>query len=106
MAVNRFLSRAANATRSSKRVALRESVDYVELVRDLAAMANSGGGVIVLEGAAGADEELIHEELARYAEPEFEGFTVERLTRGGRPATAVVVEEVRNTPLVFTRQGR
>ncbi len=106
MRANALLSRAENASRSSKRVALKAAVDYVELVRDIAAMANSGGGVIVLEGAAGADEELIHEELARYAEPEFEGFTVERLTRGGRPATAVVVEEVRNTPLVFARQGR
>jgi len=103
---NALLTRAENASRSSKRVALKDAVDYVELVRDLAAMANSGGGVIVLEGAAGVDEELLHEELARYAEPEFEGFTVESLTRGGRPATAVVVEEARNTPLVFARQGR
>ena len=106
MAVNRFLSRAANATRSSKRVALRESVDYVELVRDVAAMANSGGGVIVLEGVAGVDEELLHEQLGQYAEPEFEGFEVEPLSRSGRPSTAVVVEGVRNAPLVFTRTGR
>ena len=106
MAVNRFLSRAANATRSSKRVALRESVDYVELVRDVAAMANSGGGVIVLEGVAGVDEELLHEQLGQYAEPEFEGFEVEPLSRNGRPSTAVVVEGVRNAPLVFTRTGR
>jgi hypothetical protein len=103
---NAFLSRAENATRSSKRLALRETVDYVELVRDLAAMANSGGGVIVLDGVAGVDEELIHDQLERYAEPEFEGFTVEAVTRGGRPSTAVVVDEVRNTPLVFVRQGR
>jgi len=103
---NAFLSRAENATRSSKRVALRETVDYVELVRDIAAMANSGGGVIVLDGIAGVDEELIHERLEQYAEPEFEGFTVEPLTRNGRPSTAVVVDEVRNTPLVFVRQGR
>jgi hypothetical protein len=106
MAVNRFLSRAANATRSSKRVALRDSVDYVELVRDVAAMANSGGGVILLEGVAGVDEELLHEQLAQYAEPEFEGFEVEPLSRNGRPSTAVVVEGVRNAPLVFTRTGR
>jgi len=103
---NALLSRAANATRSSKRVALKDAVDYVELVRDLAAMANSGGGVIVLEGAVGVDEELLHEQLARYAQPDFEGFTVERLTRTGRPATALVVEGVRNAPLVFARGGR
>jgi hypothetical protein len=106
MATDRYLDRAASATRSSKRVALRDSVDYVELVRDVAALANSGGGVIVLDGVADVDEELLHEQLARYAEPEFEGLDVEPLSRNGRPATAVVVEGVRNAPLVFTRTGR
>jgi hypothetical protein len=106
MATDRYISRAANATRSSKRVALRDSVDYVELVRDVAAMANSGGGVIVLDGIAGVDEELLHEQLAQYAEPEFEGFEVQPLSRNGRPSTTVVVEGVRNAPLVFTQTGR
>ena len=106
MAAQTFLTRAERATRSSKRVALHGSIDYVELVRDIAAMANSGGGVIVLDGIAGVDEELLHEQLSRYAEPEFEGFTVEALSRGGRPSAAVVVEGVRNSPLVFTRTGR
>jgi len=106
MAAQTLLTRAEKATRSSKRVALHDSVDSVELVRDIAAMANSGGGVIVLDGIAGVDEELLHEQLARYAEPEFEGFTVETLSRDGRPSTAVVVEGVRNSPLVFTRTGR
>ena len=106
MATNRFLDRAAKATRSSKRVALRDVVDYVELVRDVAAMANSGGGIIVLDGIAGVDEELLHERLGEYAEPEFEGFSAEPLSRDGRPSTAVVVEGVRNAPLVFTRTGR
>lgn len=106
MATDRYLGRAANATRSSKRVALRDGVDYVELVRDVAALANSGGGVIVLDGIAGVDEELLHEQLGRYAEPEFEGFEVEPVSRNGRPSTAVVVEGVRNAPLVFTQTGR
>src|SRR3954453_15883297 len=106
MAANQFLSRAGKATRSSKRVALRDSVDYVELVRDLAAMANSGGGVIVLDGVAGVDEELLHEQRRRYGDPDFGGFEVEPLRRDGRPSTAVVVEGVRNVPLVFTKVGR
>ena len=106
MATDRYLGRAANATRSSKRVALRDNADYIELVRDVAAMANSGGGVIVLDGIAGVDEELLHEQLERYAEPEFEGLAVEPMTRNGRPSTAVVVEGVRNAPLVFTQTGR
>jgi len=103
---SRFLGRAAEAKRSSKRVALHDRLDYVELVRDVAAMANSGGGAIVLDGIAGVDEELLHEQLARYAEPEFESFMVERTTREGRPSIAVVVEGARSAPLVFTRTGR
>lgn len=103
---SRFIARAAEARRSSKRVALSQSADYIELVRDIAAMANSGGGVIVLDGLPAVDEELLHEQLARYAEPEFESFTVEPLTRDRRPSTAIIVEEVRNAPLVFTRSGR
>ena len=62
--------------------------------------------MVVLDGVAGLDEELIHEQLARYAEPEFEAFTVEPISRDGRPATAIVVEGSGGAPLVFTRQGR
>jgi hypothetical protein len=107
---NRFLSRAAEAKRSSKRVELNERFDpqapgvWLALVRDVAAMANSGGGVVVLDGDV--EEERLHEELASHAEPEFEAFEVHDIRRGGRPATAIVVEGVANTPLVFTRQGR
>jgi hypothetical protein len=103
---DRLLTRAAQATRSSKRVALGDRFDVVELVRDIAAMANSGGGVIVLDELAGIDEELVHDQLGEYAEPEFEAFTVEGISRNGRPATAIVVEGAEGAPLVFTRQGR
>jgi hypothetical protein len=94
----KFLARAATATRSSKRVALKDGFDYVELIRDVAAMANSGGGVIV---TGGVDEELVHEALERYVEPEFEGFSVEPVARG-----AALVVEGTPTPLVFSRGGR
>jgi hypothetical protein len=106
VAAGDFLGRAANATRSSKRVALKDRVDDIEVVRDIAAMANSGGGVIVLDGVADVEEELLHEQLGRYAQPEFEDFGVQPLTRNGRPSTAIVVEGVRHAPLVFTRTGR
>src|SRR5919198_2478482 len=104
--MDRLLTRAVEASRSSKRVALKERLDYVEVIRDIAAMANSGGGVVVLDGIAGVDEELIHEQLAEYAEPEFEGFSLERITREGRPSTAIVVEGAVGSPLVFSKQGR
>src|SRR2546426_1921910 len=67
-------------------------------------MANSGGGVVVLNGDV--EEEQLHEELARHAEPEFEAFELHDIRRAGRPATAISVESTTNTPLVFARQGR
>ena len=103
---DRLLTRAEQATRSSKRVALTETFEPIELIRDISAMANAGGGVIVLDGVAGIDEEQLHEQLAEYAEPEFEAFHLERISRNGRPSTAVVVEESGTTPLVFTQSGR
>ena len=109
---NSFLSRAAEAKRSSKRVELKHEFDprvdgdSLELLRDVVALANSGGGVVVLERVGDVDEELIHQQLERYAEPEFEAFELHDITRGGRPATAIVVEGVANTPLVFARHGR
>jgi EC042_2821-lke REase len=107
----RFLSRAAAARRSSKRVELKDDFgaepegEWIELVRDVAAMANSGGGVIVLDGVQELDEERLHEELERYAEPEFDDLQLEQITRNERPATAIVVEGAVN-PLVFSRSGR
>jgi hypothetical protein len=108
----RLLKRAATAKRSSKRVALKEDFDsgaprdWLELVRDVAAIANSGGGVVVVRSAIPLEEELLHEQLARYVEPDFESFELHDVTREGRRETAVVVESVLGTPLVFSGQGR
>jgi hypothetical protein len=100
-----LLERAASATRSSKRVQLVAEVDWVELVRDVAAMANAGGGVIVVEGT-GFDEEMLHEQLERYVEPEFEALEVAEISRPKGPATAIVVDGVAGGPLVFAESGR
>jgi hypothetical protein len=104
----RLLRRAAEARRSSKRVELKDELQGgpVELVRDIAALANSGGGVVVFPRSEEMDEELIHEQLAHYAEPEFESFGLQEITRNGKPALAIVVDAASNTPLVFSRQGR
>ena len=110
--VSRLLKRAAEAKRSSKRVALMEDFDsgapgdWRELVRDVAAIANSGGGVVVVRSAILLEEELLHEQLARYIEPDFESFELHDIVRRGERETAVVVEGVMGTPLVFSAQGR
>jgi hypothetical protein len=108
---SRFLTRAVAARRSSKRVELKSAFDadaegdWVELVRDVAALANAGGGVVVLDAVSELDEERLHDELERYAEPEFDDLRLEQITRHGAHATAIVVEGAVN-PLVFARAGR
>jgi hypothetical protein len=103
--VDTLIERAAAATRSSKRVQLLHELDWVELVRDVAAMANAGGGVVVVEGPE-FDEEMLHEQLERYVEPEFEALEVREISRSGGPATVIVVDGVAGGPLVFSESGR
>jgi hypothetical protein len=109
---SKLLRRAAEAKRSSKRVALKEDFDsgtpgdWLALVRDVAAIANSGGGVVVVRSAIPLEEELLHEQLARYVEPDFEAFELYDIVRGGKPETAIVVEGVAGVPLLFSGQGR
>jgi hypothetical protein len=100
-----LVERASSVTRSSKRIQLVDELDWVELVRDVAALANAGGGVIVVEGKE-FDEEMLHEQLERYVEPEFEALEVHEISRPGGPATAIVVDGVAGGPLVFTESGR
>ncbi|MFL5966590.1 MAG: hypothetical protein ACJ747_08570 [Gaiellaceae bacterium] len=99
----RLLKRAAEAARSSKRVQLHAAVEPAELARDIAAMANSGGGVVVVGGAVA--EELLHEELEQRVEPEFDAFETHAITRGDAPATAIVVDAAIGAPLVFVDDG-
>jgi hypothetical protein len=99
----RLLKRAAAAKRSSKRVELGTTAAWAVLVRDVAAMANSGGGVIVVPTRE-LDEEELYEQLATYVEPDFEAVEVLGLTRAGAPAVAIVVEAV-TTPLAFARDA-
>jgi hypothetical protein len=99
----RLLKRAAMAKRNSKRVQLVDRLDWAALVRDVAALANSGGGVIVVESRA-FDEEELYEQLGMFVEPEFEGFEAHAIVRDQSPATAIVVEAV-TTPLAFARSS-
>src|SRR5438034_6719949 len=82
-----LLRRASEAQRASKRVALRQSfggteADWIELIKDVVALANSGGGVIVFEGSApGVDRAFVREALARYARTDFDDYEDRKSTR-------------------------
>ena len=107
----RLLERAARARRESKRVAFAEDFDaahegdWIELVKDVVALANSGGGVVVVDEAALVRDE-IRVRLERYAEPRFDRFELHSLRRHNTTVTAIVVDDVEGIPLVFTQEGR
>jgi hypothetical protein len=104
-----LLRRAAEAKRGSRRVALRgafdpeSDADWHELVVDLTALANSGGGVAVVD----ADVDVA--DLARRVEHEagvgFRTLDVQRVSRNGAWMTAVVADAAEDTPLLVDQQA-
>jgi hypothetical protein len=107
----KLLQQAAVAQRASKRVAFAKGFDpsregdWIELVKDVVALANSGGGVVVVD-RAGVVREEIRARLETYAAPQFAEFDLHSIERGGETVTAVVVDDVAGVPLVFTQEGR
>ena len=107
-----LLKRASEAQRASKRVAIRQSfggseADWVELIKDVVALANSGGGVIVFEGPApGLNRAALRDALARYARTDFDDYEVVEVSRDGRTAPVVLVGPADDAPIAFTREGR
>jgi hypothetical protein len=93
------------------------TAEWIELLKDIAAMANSGGGVIVVgvmnDGAASkADVEpvlkidpgVFTDKLFAYTGDHFSAFEVRRLRRNSRSVAAITVGGV-DSPLVFTKPG-
>jgi hypothetical protein len=122
--LDRFLERAAEAKRESKYVEFKEQFDLsvegerIELLKDFVAIANSGGGVVIVGVAndsspSGADVQAvlaldgakIGDKLARYTGDNFDEFEVHEMRRRGKRAAAIIVGAVAAAPLVFQQQG-
>src|SRR5688572_19565184 len=114
-----ILDRALSARRESRRVEFKSSLDdrsdqaWCEVIRDLVAMANSGGGVILFgldskgqpSGAVTAlDPAQIGDKLRQYADSHFSNFEIAEVTSDSAPLIALVVGEA-VTPIVFTKPG-
>jgi hypothetical protein len=111
----RLLERAAAAKRASKAVAFHERFDVPDLVRDLAALANSGGGVILVgvrrDGSpSGADvpplsPAMLRSAIERYTGSEFRDVEVATVQRGATPVAAVVVGAAHEAPIPYVANG-
>jgi hypothetical protein len=109
MQVN-ILERALTARRASRRIEFQERFDVAsprdwdELVKDISAMANSGGGVILFSGDAPLDSAIIADQLHRYTDSHFANFEIQVATKEGKPVVALIIGES-ISPIVFTSPG-
>jgi hypothetical protein len=106
------LDRALAAKRESRRVALRETFnagsiqDWCEIVRDIVAMANSGGGVILfgVDHSGQLDPAAITDSIHRYTDSNFSNFEIVDAVKDSTPVVALVIGEA-PTPIVFSKAG-
>lgn len=117
------LDRAIRAKRESKYLDFKREFDpsskreWVEIIKDLVAMANSGGGVLVIgveNGGASSgapieptlelDPATIADKVHRYTGKHFSGFSVSRVARPDGDA-AVIEVEASPRILVFVKPG-
>jgi hypothetical protein len=92
-----LLRRAAEARRASSRVAFPDT--HAKLIQDVAALANSGGGIVVVP----PDLHVNHAEVVRRLGG-FDGYDVDEVIRDGQPFTALVVEPP-DAPLLIDDQA-
>lgn len=120
----RFLPRATEARRESKYVEFKEQFDptndgeWLELIKDMVAIANIGGGVIViglrndgslsganLHAVLALDGAAICDKIRSYLGGDFDDFEIGAVTRNGGRVAAIVIGPEEEAPLTFVRPG-
>jgi hypothetical protein len=117
------LKRALQVKRESRRLDFKESFDpsrtgdWCEIVKDLVAMANSGGGCLVfgvrddgnaaettVDAILSLDPAQITDKVSKYTGAQFDGFEVREGQREGRKVAVVLVRGA-EFPLPFSKAG-
>jgi Schlafen, AlbA_2 len=121
---DRFLPRATEAKRESKYVEFKEEFDpatdgeWLELIKDIVAIANIGGGVIVIglrndgslsganmQAVLALDGAAICDKLRSYLGGDFDDFEISAVRRNGGRVAAMVIGPAEEAPLTFVRPG-
>lgn len=121
--ITTLVRRAKQAKRESKYVEFKEHFDpsddgeWCELVKDFAALANSGGGIVVVglrndgtpsgvnvKDVLALDAATITDKMLKYTAGHYGGFEVHESKRR-RARLAVIAVEGVPVPIVFTRPG-
>lgn len=91
--------------------------EFLEVIKDVLAMANSGGGIILfgvsndgtpsgaeMKGIATLDPAKVTDLIYKYTDCQFQGFEIRRLRKNGCEIWAIVVSSA-STPMVFSQTG-
>ncbi|MCK4342180.1 MAG: putative DNA binding domain-containing protein [Phycisphaerae bacterium] len=117
------IQRALTAKRESKYVDFKVSLDFsephawCEIVKDIIAMANSGGGVLLIgldnkgnptgfdpTPVLDVDEAVMTDRIQKYTGVQFDAFTISEEAKSGNRLAAILVEGG-SIPIVFTKPG-
>ena len=117
------IQRALAAKRESKYVDFKASLDFsephawCEIVKDIIAMANSDGGVLLIgldnrgnptgfdpTHVLDVDEAEVTDQIQKYTGVQFDTFTISEETKSGNRLAAILVQGG-STPIVFTKPG-
>lgn len=120
---NEMLEKAKNAKRESKYIDFKERFDvnspqdWCEIIKDIVAMANSGGGVILIgvrdDGAPSGfdiapilniDSAKLTDKIAKYTEVQFSDFEITEIDKNRYKTVALLICGV-SVPMVFIRPG-
>jgi hypothetical protein len=120
---NKMLQKAENAKRESKYVDFKErfdltsSQDWCELIKDIVAMANSGGGVILIgvrndgmpsgfdvSPVLSLDPAQLTDKIAKYTGEQFSNFEIKEMDRNGHRIAVLLIGGI-SIPMVFIRPG-
>ena len=118
-----LIAKAVSAKRESKYVEFKEQFDvdsaeaWCEIIKDMVAIANSGGGVIVVGLTSGGhpsgatvkdladiDPAVIVDRASKYTGRQFTGFELVDCTKDGQKLVAITVA-LAVTPFVFEKPG-
>jgi hypothetical protein len=116
--------RATAAQRESRTLDFKERFDpgelceWLELIKDFVAMANSGGGLVLIgvcnNGTpSGADVQpvldldpaKIADKIESYTHVHFADFQISEVQRAGSPVAVIAIGPSSEAPIVFTRAG-
>jgi hypothetical protein len=118
-----LIQKALNAKRESKQVEFKQGFDpnapgeWCELIKDIVAIANSGGGIIVfglesngsptrqfIDSIVSIDPADFANKLSKYTGPIVPEFEIQFLKKKGHKLTAFVIQTV-SIPIIFQKPG-